>query len=451
MTTFFRDGRFAFVPGVLDNFLRVRDFLLTKLKKGSYSVFGLDAAPVFRRTTYGDCPLMCKFARSGTYRFAILGLELGFLCLLLLQGLWAQRGSTQTGPTGVIVHSQFGGQIFGFDIDQNGTEGVLTEAKTGSGGKVLAAIETFDQASGKILKVVKKTTTMDDFLTLGVVGNSVGLIEHEHVQGILNVIRTFGTINPLSSNMLTGKWTPPLQKTDLISAVSRNQGASNSAVLAFHNTAAETRFVFSSNVAGNTFGPRVQLTDPTFTSNPQLAYDPIHNVAVVAASDGAVGGPAPQIALVNLTTGQVTQFTGILGPPPFHQGFINGLAVDAEDQIAVTTTEVDFSVEFYDLTTQTGFSVVLPGATGQLQSGSDVEYDPVNKLFFVAQSVSSTATGSSIQVYDIHGNLVESLNGFNFSSAFNVIGTHIALNPANRTGYVDGPDAGVTQVQQFSY
>lgn len=372
---------------------------------------------------------------------------------VLISSAWAQRqsASTQVGPTGVIVHSQFGGQIFGFDIDQNGTEGVLTEAKTGSGGKVLAAIETFDQTSGKILKVLKKTTTMDDFITLGVVGSSVGLVEHEHVQGLLNVIRTFATINPLSSNTITSAWTPPLQKTDLISAVSRNQGTASSAVLAFHNTGSDTRFVFSSNVAANTFGPRINLTDPTFTSNPQIAYDSIHNVAVVAASDGAVGGPAPQIALVNLTTGQVTQFTGILGPPPFHQGFINGLAVDAADQIAVTTTEVDFSVEFYDLTTQTGFSVILPGATGQLQSGTDVEFDPVNKLFFVAQPFSSTSSGSSIQVYDIHGNLVESLNGFNFSNAFNVIGTHIGLNPTNRTGYVDGPDSGVTQLQNFTY
>jgi hypothetical protein len=153
-----------------------------------------------------------------------------------------------------------------------------------------------------------------------------------------------------------------------------------------------------------------------------------------------------------MTSGQVTVFTGIPGPPPFRQGSINGLAVDAEDQIAVTTTEVDFRVEFYDLTTQTGFAVVLPNATGQLQSGSDVEYDPVNKLFFVAQGFSSTAaSGSSIHVYDIQGNLVESLNGFNFSNSFNVIPTHIALNPATRTGYVDGPDSSVSQLQAFSY
>jgi len=54
-------------------------------------------------------------------------------------------------------------------------------------------------------------------------------------------------------------------------------------------------------------------------------------------------------------------------------------------------------------------------------------------------------------VFDIKGKLVESIDGFNFSNASNVIGTHIALNPTNRTGYVDGPDPGVTQLQFFTY
>jgi hypothetical protein len=184
---------------------------------------------------------------------------------------------------------------------------------------------------------------------------------------------------------------------------------------------------------------------------PVVAYDSQTNEAVVAASTGEVGGPPPVIALANLTTGTVNEFNGLPGPPPFRAGFVNGIAVDSEDGIACTTTEVDFRVEFYNLATQTGFSVVLPGATSQLQSGSDVEYDPVHKLFFVAQSVSSTALGSSIQVYNTRGELVESLNGFNFSNAFNVVFTHIALNPSNRSGYVDGPDSGVTEIQSFTY
>src|SRR6516164_3776673 len=88
------------------------------------------------------------------------------------------------GPTGTLVHSKFGGQIFGFDIDQNGTEGLLAEAKTLSNGNVLAAVETFDQATGNILDVValaQPSSNQDDFVGLGIVGNSIGLFEHEHV------------------------------------------------------------------------------------------------------------------------------------------------------------------------------------------------------------------------------------------------------------------------------
>jgi hypothetical protein len=357
------------------------------------------------------------------------------------------------GPGNTIVHTQFGGQIFGFDIDQNGTEGVLSEAQDLGGNKVLAAVETFDQATGAILKVVKKIETKDDFLTLGIAGTSVGLVEREHVQGLYVVKRIYEQLSPLSSNKFTGTWQPPLASDDIIIGLSRNQASTTTAVLAFENGGSDSTFVFASNVAANTFGPVITLTDPVFffSDFPVVAYDSKTNQAVIAASTGAVGGPPPVFALVDLTTQKVVEFKGLPGPPPFRAGTVNGIAVDSDDGIACTTTELDFSVEFYNLKKKTGFAVTLPGASSQLQSGSDVEFDPVHKLFFVAQSVSSTGPGSSIQVYDTKGNLVESLNGFNFSNTFNVVFTHIALNPSNRSGYVDGPDAGVTQIQSFTY
>ena len=106
------------------------------------------------------------------------------------------------------------------------------------------------------------------------------------------------------------------------------------------------------------------------------------------------------IALVNLTTGGFTKFTGV------GVGDVNGLAVQLRRWcLARTTTEIDFSVQFYDLASHTGFSQPVPGATNQFFSGADVEYDSVNKLFLVAQPNSSTsATGSSVHVYDVQGN-----------------------------------------------
>lgn len=373
-----------------------------------------------------------------------------FLCLLCaISAPSSAQTDSQPNPAAgagsVFVHSKFGGQIFGFDIDQNGAEGVLSEAQTLPSGNVLAAVETFDQTTGKILNVVAKTQTQDDFVTSGVVGNSVGLVEREHVVSLLKVQRTFHILNPLPTNKFTGVWTPPIATGFLIEEVSRNQGISTNAV--FASGPNFNPVVFSSNIAANTFGPQFTLTNQNFTFGviPVLAYDNTTNQAVLAQDFGSPTN-VPEIGLVNLTSGATTTFKGV------GLGFVNGIAVDSADGIACTSTEIDFSVEFYNLATQTGFKVTLPGATQQIFSGADVEYDSVNKLFLVAQPVSSTAgSGSSIHVYDPNGNLIESINGFSFSNASNVIPAHIALKPSNRTGFVDGPSATVAEIQSFTY
>jgi len=350
--------------------------------------------------------------------------------------------------TSVIVHSKFGGQIFGFDIDQNGTEGVLAEAQDLSGGNVEAAVETFDQKTGKILTVLIKTLTQDDFITLGVVGKSVELIEHEHVVSFLNVQRTFLTINPLTANKFTGKWTPPIGKQHLLSEVSRTQGSLNNAVFAQDNSGSFIPFVFSSNVAANTFGPVISIADSfNFGSVvPPMAYNTQTNVAVLGGGNGCFGC-APVIGLADLGKGTFTEFTGI------GFGFVNGIAVDSADNIACTTTEDDASVEFYNLNTETGFTVVLPNSgEQQFFSGADVEYDPIHKLFLVAQPNSSSApSGSTIYVYDINGVLQKTINGFSFSNAFNVVAAHIAIHPSVRIGFVDGPSSNVNEIQGFTY
>jgi hypothetical protein len=371
-----------------------------------------------------------------------------FLCLFcavstLSVGQAVDTTST-TGASSIIVHSKFGGQIFGFDIDQNGTEGVLSEAKSMSNGNILAAVETFDQTTGKILSVVTRTQTQDDFITLGVTGTSVGLIEHEHVVSFLNVQRTFHVINPLSGNKLTGKWTPPLGTTHLLDQVSNTQGSGNNAVFAEDNSGNFIPWVFSSNVAANTFGPIVKITDSLNFGSvpPPMAYNTVTNVAVLGGGDGCFGC-LPVIGLADLSKGTFTEFTG------GGFGFVNGIAVDSTDNIFVTTTEDDAGVEFYDLNTQAVTAIlVLPNSgSQQYLSGGDVEFDATNKLFLVAQPHSSTLKGSSVYVYDTKGNLQESLNGFNFLEGG---GSHIAFNPGTRTGFVYGP-VGVNEIQEFKY
>jgi len=357
-------------------------------------------------------------------------------------------GSIATGSSPIFVHSKFGGQIFGFDIDQNGTEGVLAEAQTLANGNVEAAVETFDQRTGKILNVLVRTETQDDFLTLGVVGTSVGLIEREHVVSFLNVQRTFGVISPLSANKFTGKWTPPIGTKHLISSVSRNQGGTDNAVFAEDNSGNFVPWVFSSNVAANTFGPVARITDAfNFGSvPPPMAYNSVANQAILGGGNGCFGC-IPVIGVADLSKGTVTEFQGS------GFGFVNGIAVDSADNIACTTTEDDASVEFYDLATESVTAIVVLPNSGSQQffSGADVEFDAVHKLFLVAQPNSSTSTGSSIYIYDTKGNLQKALNGFSFSNAFNVIPAHIAINPSNRTGFVDGPAPDVSEFQGFNY
>jgi len=354
------------------------------------------------------------------------------------------------GPGTVVVHSKFGGQIFGFDIDQNGTEGLLSEALSQPNGTILAAVETFDQATGKILKVVAETQTSDDFVTMGVVGTSVGLVEHEHVQGIFVVKRTFRTINPLEGNKLTAAWTPPIGSQHIImpGGVSRSQGVPNVAVFAYDNSGNFIPYVFSSNVAANTFGPVVHITDSNNFGSvpPPIGLDSQTNQAVLGGGVGCFGC-RPVIGLVDLTAGTFSEFTGV------GFGFINGLAVDSADGIACTTTEDDARIEFYDLADQAPTAVVvLPGSgSQQIFSGADVEFDALHKLFLIAQPISSSASsGSTIYVYDTKGNLKETLNGFNFTNVSNVVGIHIALNPSNRSGYVDDQSSS-GGLQSFTY
>ena len=372
-----------------------------------------------------------------------------FACLCLTAILFATVAGFGQTLGKVLVHSKFGGQIFGFDVDQNGTEGVLSESQT-IGNHVLAAVETFDQRTGQILSVVTMTQTQDDFVTLGVVGNSVGLIDHEILTSLFRVTRKFQVINPLGSNQFTGIWTPPLGLQDIImpNGVSRNQGIPTVAVFVYDNSGLFQPKVFSSNVAANTFSPLVTITDPNNFGSvpPPIAYEPVTNQAILGGGVGCFFC-RPVIGLVDLTNATFSEFQGI-----GNGGLINGIAVDPDDGIFATTSEDDAGLEFYSLSSHTGFTVQLPNSGGQqFYSGADVEYDPVHKWFFIAQPNSSSSSGSSIYIYDIQGNLLKTLNGFKFSNSGNVIPMHIALHPKWRYGFVDGPDAGVTEIQGFAY
>jgi hypothetical protein len=156
----------------------------------------------------------------------------------------------------------------------------------------------------------------------------------------------------------------------------------------------------------------------------------------------------PLIGFVDLATGAFSRRTGL------GLGVINGIAVDSEDGVLCTDTSFDSGAQFYTLEPFGGVNVLLPGANQQTStaSGADVEFDPINKLFLIAQPFSDGQldNGSSIHVFDLAGNLLESIDGLSFQGGDNVFPIHIALNPHRRVGFVNGPDL-TTAIQSFNY
>jgi hypothetical protein len=351
--------------------------------------------------------------------------------------------ATAHAQSGPVVHTALGGFILGYDIDRNGTEGILCEALTLPDGKHDVAVETFDQDTGAIIKVVRKLLhSNNDFAALGVVGNGVGLVEFEHVSNIFVDQRRYVTIDPLTANTFTGGWSPPLTVNDIIESVSVTQGLPTTAIMGFHNGGSSETFVFSTNVSANTFGPFITISDPQFAFNnsPVMAYDRVKNQAVIGASNGCPQCH-PKLAFVDLATGAMTSIVA----DGF--GFMNGVAIDPATRTLCSSTEIDANVEFLNIDTHAGFFVHIPGATSQAQSGEDVELDPIHQLFLVGQTFTSTASsGSSIQVFDEQGNYVEAINGLSLPAS----PARLAIRPSTRTGFViAAPD--LTSLQSFSY
>jgi hypothetical protein len=382
-----------------------------------------------------------------------------FYCVVLtsLLGLAAISAPAQAlnpniGGNGVTVQGQFGGDIFGFDIDPNGDEGLLCEAAFNSDGTIHTAAETFDQTTGEIIAVVMEANNnSDDFVTLGVVGQSIGIVEQEHSKRLFHVSRRYRLLNPLDSNQLNGRWTPGLDQSHIINQIKPNQANNDDvAVLTIDTNIPPTPLVFTSRVAANTFSQFLPITDPIFTAQepPLIAYDNVRNQVILGHSLPSELIFPPRIGFLDLATGDFSQIIG--------KGFgvINGIAVDSIDGVLCTDTQADSAVQFYDVTTRTGRSKSLPGAQPNTltASGGVIAFDPINKLFLIAQrfAYGMLNNGSCIQVYDIRGEYVETVYGLEFQDGFNVFSTRIALNPSRRLGFINGPNLN-DSLQAFTY
>jgi hypothetical protein len=356
---------------------------------------------------------------------------------------------------GKVLTSSDGQEIFGFDIDQNGNDGLLA-----TGGLQVGSVETFDQDTGKITKTfATKDPAKNSYSVDGIFSGDVGLVTHFIIpKGQIFGHRVYDVLSPVTANKFTGTWTPPV-KDIIIELAAENQATSTSVVYALEPKKQDlVPDLIVSNVGANTISKVIHL-DPNFFSlgnGPQLGQYAAANMAVMAESpdDGAVGGEAPINFLFDLTTGKRTQFNGY-NNGPFGAGDVNGLATDPNTGVTATDTELNSQVEFYDMASESGITAVQLPCTSdndQLHSGSTIAIDAVNKLFLVNEPINAcTGSGSAIVVYDESGNYVETIDGFQFATQV-IIFPPATLNTSKRMGWVfGGPSGSVSQLQQFFY
>src|SRR5262249_39809020 len=153
---------------------------------------------------------------------------------------------------GHVLTSKDGTQIFGFDIDQYGDDGLLATA---------TSVETFNQDTGRIMRSFGKNLgPSSDYVVNGIAAGDVGLVEIEKVpQGEIYPHRRYKVMNPVTGKKFTGDWTPPI-KGLIAQAMSSDQSTRNTVVFGLKSLkAGEEPVLLVSDIAANTFGNVIEL------------------------------------------------------------------------------------------------------------------------------------------------------------------------------------------------
>jgi hypothetical protein len=367
---------------------------------------------------------------------------------------FAPRRPTKVG-LGATLTTSDGGEIFGFDVNQNGTDGVLASAQTvTASGELLVSMETFDQNSGAITKTFKREKTkVNSYSVDGIAAGDVALVTH-YIQpkGSIFAIRKYDVMNPVTAGKFNGKWDSPIDDIN-VQQMAENQSPTTSLLFAIELKKQDNPILVMTDLSGKKKTSTVFQLDANLfggADGPVLGQYTAANEAIFALSPdaGAVGGSPPLNVIIDLATGKSTQFNGY-NNGYYHAGYVNGMAVDPNTGISATATELNAQVEFYNMNTMQGIAAVqLPctGSTDQGSAGSGIAVDPINKLFLVSEMFYCDGSqGSAIVVYDESGNYVESITGFKFF----IDEGPAAINPNTRTGWAFGPT--FSQLQQFFY
>ncbi|MEO9170713.1 MAG: hypothetical protein ABI282_07070 [Candidatus Baltobacteraceae bacterium] len=374
---------------------------------------------------------------------------------LLPQSSAGRDSVTARGHLGSVLSTKDGGQIFGFDINQNGTDGVLASARdTNKPGQVKVSVETFDQNSGAVTgSFAVQTGSVNSYAVDGIFAGDVALVTHYVIpKGSIFANRRYQVVSPVTAQKFTGVWTPPVVDVDVLQH-GVNQTSATGLLFAIELKNQDNPDLIVTDVATNTISKVIHLDPNLFggANGPQLGQYVAGNQGVIALSPdaGAVGlpGAAPINVVFDLATGASTRFTGF-NNGSFGSGYVNGLGVDPNTSVAATTTELNAQVEFYNIAKRTGIKAAqLPctSSTSQLNSGAGVGVDPVHKLFLVADPTYACSAGSALVIYDETGKLIETITGFKFAIAEPAV----VLNPSLRMGWAFGPR--FNQLQQFFY
>ncbi len=262
---------------------------------------------------------------------------------------FARRGA---GP-GPIVTSKFGGTIFGWAIDENGAGGILTEVTPPSGSPFKSVVETFDQTTGKITKIVRKQNGDSGNRELyvdAVLANDVGLIDDERHYGKYTRRDLYYLMAPVSKKRISGTWTRPPGRNFLIFDIA-DQQSNPVAVMAATKidqviSKPPTFEVVVTDVAANKILRTLYAPHGDGVNYPYfVAEDTTTQHAYVPAANYQ-----SQTVFIDYDIRSGRASNDFVAPP--FSGPVAGLAIDSASHMMCTTTGSTYSVQMYDLKTK---------------------------------------------------------------------------------------------------
>ena len=251
---------------------------------------------------------------------------------------------------------------------------------------LISTIETFDQTSGNITKVVARQRSKHENHELfadAILASDVGLIDDERAFVQQHLRRDiYDVMAPASGNKITGTWTPSarerlshLRHRGPAKRFRRRDGGHDSRP---HHHAADLRSRrdgrCTNKILRMLYAPRATAWT-TRTSSQRIRR---RNAPMCRP-------PTTARRRSSSTTTSAADKRRTLRRSALQRPGV-GQAIDSSSHMMCTTTGTTYSVQMYDLTTKKQtFVGEIPNSGGEGQAGSSIAADPINHLFIVEQ------------------------------------------------------------------